>query len=673
MKTATQGILGAVILVLVAANPAPAVVDQALQIQGTNLVLSWPSPGGYQQYLIQYRQTLDATTPWTELTNAYPANSTNRTTYTIYGVVPPPPSGGGGGGTKLGAPPEPMSAIRAEPTEPMAAPANGSGSIVPLAIYPPGFDLSNFLIYDPGVADWVSGATYVRPAPAAALLSRPLPQDGPDPDSPPSSGFFRVFHIPDWSFNLTNYTYDGPTFFPVDFADYIDRVVNVEVLLNGQPISDAIFMPYVFGNGETNWGMGIYFDLFPSGTYQIQLRTTLRLNDLVGDEAVELVLSNLARPIVLDNQVTFTNWDGLIMSTNFTYQAQTKNHNTDWWIDIYDAWDGYVNGGSGHTSNGQIQWTWDLTDTYGNERDDLDSDPYFYSEITFATSSGQYATRAAPSPQIEYPAVGRWLLSYLDHFYTDAGPRHSGGDQYYQIGLGAMAEWIDYRSVPWSYFPLKFGTNSYTQEQRNGSWINLKATLFIPQYRNLYYFGHGGPDMIGDDMHVFDTNNYVIGGTTFPGSKAYLTSQTVSNELTFNRHGGARPYRFVWLDGCSTANGNWPGAFGVDKAIYDLNHYTNSAANPKHRRPSAFVGWNQTVGGQGWGDVQGKWLFNGMVFQEWSYWWQTEGLEEAFEDAVGDVYWPPGGQSQLWGALCIYGYTNMLFNQFNQKQDWRWP
>ena len=206
MKTATQGILGAVILVLVAANPAPAVVDQALQIQSTNLVLSWPSPGGHQQYLIQYRQTLDATTPWTELTNAYPANSTNRTTYTIYGAVPPPPSGGGGGGTNLGAPPEPMSATRPEPTEPMAASATGSGSIVPLALYPPGFDLSGFLIYDPAVADWVSGATYVRPAPAINLLSRPVPQDGPgpdgpDPSDPPSSGFFRVFHIPNWSFN----------------------------------------------------------------------------------------------------------------------------------------------------------------------------------------------------------------------------------------------------------------------------------------------------------------------------------------------------------------------------------------------------------------------------------------------------------------------------------------
>src|ERR1035437_6741108 len=135
MKISEQGTL--VTLLLLLAAPAPhalAVVDQALQVQGTNLVLSWPSPGGYQQYLIQYRQTLDPSTPWSELTNAYPANSTTRSTYTILGVVPLPSVASEGGGTNFGGPPEPMSATPAEPTEPMVARADGTGSIVPLAI-----------------------------------------------------------------------------------------------------------------------------------------------------------------------------------------------------------------------------------------------------------------------------------------------------------------------------------------------------------------------------------------------------------------------------------------------------------------------------------------------------------------------------------------------------------
>lgn len=162
-----------------------AVEGQALQIQGTNLVLSWPSPGGYQEYLIQYRQTLDPSMPWTELTNNYFANGTEFTTYTITGVVPPQPAVSGGGSTNLVAPPEPMSATPAEPTEPMAVRADGTGPIVPLAIYPPCFDLSGFLIYDPAGSNWVSGSEYTRPA-----LSINNPR-GPQPQHDPLEGATR--------------------------------------------------------------------------------------------------------------------------------------------------------------------------------------------------------------------------------------------------------------------------------------------------------------------------------------------------------------------------------------------------------------------------------------------------------------------------------------------------
>jgi hypothetical protein len=28
---------------------------------------------------------------------------------------------------------------------------------------------------------------------------------------------------------------------------------------------------------------------------------------------------------------------------------------------------------------------------------------------------------------------------------------------------------------------------------------------------------------------------------------------------------------------------------------------------------------------------------------------------------------------KLWGAMKVYGYTNLLMNGYNQKNDWRWP
>ena len=45
---------------------------------------------------------------------------------------------------------------------PVAVPADGSGAIVPLVMYPPGFDLSGLLIYEPGSSEWINGGSYIR-------------------------------------------------------------------------------------------------------------------------------------------------------------------------------------------------------------------------------------------------------------------------------------------------------------------------------------------------------------------------------------------------------------------------------------------------------------------------------------------------------------------------------
>src|SRR5258708_12281242 len=82
MKTIKQGVIATFALLLVSTTQLLAVEDQGLQVQGTNLVLSWPSLG-YEYYMIEYRPTLDDGTPFVQLTNCFPANSTNRTIYEI--------------------------------------------------------------------------------------------------------------------------------------------------------------------------------------------------------------------------------------------------------------------------------------------------------------------------------------------------------------------------------------------------------------------------------------------------------------------------------------------------------------------------------------------------------------------------------------------------------------
>ena len=271
-----------------------------ISLQSPDVVLSWPSHG-YEHYLIQYRPTLDTNTPWAELTNNYPANSTNQTTFTIGGVLP-------AGDSML----ENAAAqfVQVEQTILMAKPKNGLGATVPLNLYPPA-------LRDPNKLDIFETNIIVR-VPQSATTDTLQTQgalDGPTGDNPPSMGFFRVFHIPDWSFNVTNYIYDGPTFFPVDFADYRELIDDIKALLDGQETEYAEFMPDPSSSSQTNWGMGIYLDRFPSGNHTIQLVSTLRLNDLMGEDTFYLPLSNLVRTITIANQITFTNWTETIQGT----------------------------------------------------------------------------------------------------------------------------------------------------------------------------------------------------------------------------------------------------------------------------------------------------------------------------------------------------------------------
>jgi len=305
MKTLKRVILAALFLTSFVGQSF-AVVDQAIVVQQeTNLVLSWPSLGN-EYYLVQYRPTLDESTPWLNLTNAYRANSTNRTTYIIPCCALVELAGTnlmsmmGGGGESL------MMQSAFDPDAPSlwAMPADGSGSPVPLAIYPPGAPTNHLVIFETTASEMTAARksnqskSYEQEESGGGFEAMRISNGGCDC---PDMGFFRVFHIPDWVLNITNYIHDGPTFLSVDFKDYRDRIENVQVYLNNEVFDQSEFLTL----DGTNWGMGVYFDRVTNGTYQIQLVTTIALNDEAGDGMVSLALTNLARNIVVSNLVTF--------------------------------------------------------------------------------------------------------------------------------------------------------------------------------------------------------------------------------------------------------------------------------------------------------------------------------------------------------------------------------
>jgi hypothetical protein len=665
MKTIKPAIIGAVALSLASAIHSYAVVGQALNVQGTNLVLSWPSQG-YEQYMIQYRSTLDPSTPWEQLTNAYPANSTNRTTFTIYGVVPPPLAGGGSFAANRA-----RSALTLLTSGPLAIPANGSGSPVPLCLFPPDMNMSGYVILDPLSGESVNGVPFTAGALSlnTPAFDNPQPLDGGGSGGSmqePQTGFYRVWHIPNFPASITNYMFDGPIFVPVDFADYRDRVDYIEVLIDGELMPYADYMS-LFYNGQTNWGMGIYFDRLTNGTHQIQLVSTVHINDDIDKNAIYLVLSNLTRTVTVANDVTFPNWNDFIQGDTYTFNAQIANPNTDWQIDIYDAWNNYVNSGYGHTTDGSVSWTWDLTDYWGNSRDDFDGDPYFYCYISFNTGSSgglspqAQTTKPMPSLVKGYPNQGEWLISFQDRWFADAPGYPSDCQGKYMDAMQYTYSGPLLVNDTALWYPIRFGTNAYAQAERDYDWTNLPAMLGNLYIRNFYYHGHGGATSLGTDRHTLDTNGLVNGGAlTSRYSQAQMFSWRVAQKTRYNR------YRFVFLDGCNTADGDWPNAFNVSKTNHALSFYQN---DPKHRRPSVFVGWTGISGGEGsvyhWLDFEQNWM--GI----WANDYRHPSIKESLEWSNDYYNWLGAGEFD--SKLRIYGYQDMKVEDYNHKGDWRWP
>jgi hypothetical protein len=690
MKTLKKSALIAVLLA--SCSTSQAITNTTIAVSGTNIVLSWPS-SGYEIYLVQSRQTLDPSDSWSCVTNAYPANGTNQTTFTIYGVVPPPATAANSNdGTNIDElPPSPDSAsgsLMAEGMGPLVIRDDGSGSVVPLKLYPPGFDLSGFTIFDPSTGESVSGSGY---AVSALSLDDPQPLDGGGSGSndPPAvaTQFFEVYHIPNFPAGITNYTFDGPTFIPVDFAapdadpNYVDSTT---VLINGQPTDYAQFMPYVI-SGVTNWGMGIYFDRFPNGTSTIQLLTTVRQSDSLNDQTPYIVFSNAPANITIQNLIAFTNWADLIFSNTYTFKAQTVS-NVDWEIDIYDVNNNFVNYQTGHSSDGNIAWTWNFLDYWGNSRLD-DSDPFFYPYITItgnlgnsvqnvgseANSGSGSAGAWTPPLAGQFPSQGSWLFAYMDKIYDDGTTNYVGADYYYTNAIHTM------EGYPWQWdivaydYPIKFG-RTYSQADREASWqgtTNSSGLIDWLQYypiRNFYYSGHGGTESIGADFNTVDNSNYVNGcAFSSSSSKSKLTSDWVKHNVTFNPYSGNMPYRFVFLDGCETANGGWPAAWGVPKQTAGPDWYRNPANNPTGARPNAFVGWDTEVGGPGWGTVDKSWEFRKEWMSNWAGTFQQQ-MNYAFEYARDNSGWV--APSQITGHLKEYGYIFMTFFEYNHSGDW---
>jgi|SRR5665213_2402977 len=671
MKSIKRTILTAAILLSASTTQTFAIEGLQISLVCSNVVLSWPSDPS-ETYMVQYRQTLNATDTWQTVALDLPADPTTNVTFFVHTNVVQNPSCGCGGSSFAAMNASrtlAMSATEPIAPVPMAIPADGSGGAVPLALYPPGFDLTGFLIVDPISGETVDGAGYSVQAwsPLRAMdddsgggLS-PTPLGGPVPDGDsggtaqePETGFYQVARIGVHIIGLDNFTnlISNTISIPFEAANEVGSLHDVIVLVDGARYRGAepLVAPGVHGT------INLDTSFLENGNHTVQVVGSW-LNPDVTDPNNHF-FTRYSDPFTLSvsNIICYPNWEDEIGELGFAYYSfETTCTNSTWQIDIYDVSNRLARTLSGNTGDGFVETNWDLIDLNGVTRATNDDDTAFSSIITV----GDPTTKATPGQKktIVYPSHGQWAIAYQDMF----GNLANSNIEFQAISMfGSMAAQFGgaYSVFPTlghpeygQTFPMRY---PYTNDPAPPTPLQIIADekalvglLTNNAIRNFYYGGHSGPT----DIATVD---------------ALRISIALKNHY----------YRFVFVNGCSSANGSLPPAFGINlnssqPASYFQTHGT---------RPRTFLGYDQDVLFSEYGyfiDPETEANRPGRIpsritdfLNNFEFYWNFNyDVSTAIYDAENDtpdlLYgWADGPN------LNLIGYPWLHIDEYNYQSDW---
>lgn len=390
------------------------------------------------------------------------------------------------------------------------------------------------------------------------------------------TSFYRVVRDGAHLFGITNGSLlSGKVNIPVELANDGGTVQSVCITENGTPVGNAVqIAPNI-----APIAMTLDTTFMVNGDHTIV--ASARLDDTNGSV---WELDSPAITVTVSNEISFENWMpyfGQIGDT-LLFRATSAHTNTDWIVSVYDNTNGYVGYFSEHTYNGDISFYWDYSGTiYTNT-------PSFSFEI-----ATEYVDPPAPPTYKQadpWTASGAWVFAcqHAFDYLTDH-------ETLYEEMNGLLG------AVKGSYTvrPSQSGNDSYALDFQGGNevanWTTFKSALYNSTSRNLVYFGHGGPTGIGYNSH--DPNVFISSTEIANALHTIPAGQT-------NRHA----FRFVYLDGCGTAKGNLPEAFGMfNRPNVDGIDYYNASL-----RRSAFCGWSASK-------VVGLSAFNVINYDHVSY------------------------------------------------------
>jgi len=536
---------------------------------------------------------------------------------------------------------------------PLAKRADGTGSVVPLALYPPGFDLSGFLIFDPASSDWLKGSEFSRDAltlsKGVTTMDGPLdpgPMDGPGDGgtNAPETGFYRVVRNGVHFFGLTNgIVLSGRVEIPIEFSlSSTDQITGISFYGNdGEPLIGASQK-----NDGSPWIMEWDTAMVTNGTYTISAGV-----DFAADESI----TNLPVTVTVSNLVSFPQYFTRIYGDWMWVYAELAVPEADYEIDLYASETNYIGTFAGSTSDGIISFIWDLTDggsyTFPDET--------FMGVFNITPTAARPASGAGPlpadGPTPATPGTNFWAKEYawsgLGKFVVGYSAADSNPTKTYKIGLmvsgGTGGEYGGVTQTLGNY-----GLGLYQLSPGNGQGdafqmfdgttkTNLMSYLWDLSYRNFYYFGHGSASAIGGAP-----------GTTCPTITDYELQKILYNFLSSAKPANYHPYRLVFIDGCKTGSGKMCEKFGIPAQTVTTNFFNNAGV-----RSRAFLGFKKTIS---YNDAQWTWrsLMLGGFFQDWQN--PNNTLQMCVSNAVAGNH--SSGYQPMDSSWVIHGAYDLRIN-----------
>ena len=401
-------------------------------------------------------------------------------------------------------------------------------------------------------------------------------------------------------------TGDEPQFVMFEIPIAYDTVTNAGILeLCTDGIETTLYECFRASNGNCLLSWNTAYD--PFGQHHLQARFRL-----AGAEYGATVLTAVGSltPYYSGNVLRFFEGDSLFRDTGAYLDAKLASPNATYIIELYDPstvpptrlW-----AITNSTANGMIQEDWDLVcEGEANVFAGSAFDAVFNVTLLDSATGAPAASGKATKRMTKIVATEQGNGFNVVYMYTptnralerefSSGVVWWGMQGVVDILMHPNMAWFDRYESYFNEFSAPFGYPGYVTS-RETITNYLYPTMATDLTKNFYCYAHG-------------TSNAMANAT----GDVYMWASEVAN-LLGNHHvtpdpqkpgqGGLRvtyPYRFVFLDGCSTASANiWRRAFGI------MPIWAPEQSARFQLGPQAFVGWATEKTGwmSGWYSING--------------------------------------------------------------------